>query len=218
MNRNSNVKKTKIAVLASGSGTNLQAIINAQKNSFFPGEVALVLSDRKDAFALQRASREMIPAVFQDPFLFPDKKSYDAALLNLFRQKQIDLIVLAGYMRLLSSQIVQAFYHSIINIHPSLLPSFPGRQGIKDALHYGVKITGVTVHFVDQGMDTGPIILQEAVRVKDDDDLESLRVRIQKVEHRLYPEAVKLFCQGRLSLRERRCYINNEKKSLDQCF
>ncbi|NLC10866.1 MAG: phosphoribosylglycinamide formyltransferase [Firmicutes bacterium] len=205
-------QKKRIAVLASGNGSNLQAIIDAQKRNYFLGlgEVVLVVSDRKDAFALERARREGIPAVFHNPLQYPGKKEYDAALLKILQQNHIQLIVLAGYMRMLTAQVIEAFYPAILNIHPSLLPSFPGKQGVQDALDYGVKITGATVHIVNEEMDKGPIILQKAVPVQDDDDVEKLHGRIQEVEHYLYPEAIKLFCQGRLILKGRRCYIKNE--------
>jgi phosphoribosylglycinamide formyltransferase-1 len=198
----------KLAVLASGYGSNLQAIIDATKRGLIDGRVALVISDQRDAYALKRAEKHQIEARYLNPKNFTGREDYDSAVIALIKERDIDLVVLAGYMRLLSPVFIDAFPGRIMNIHPSLLPSFPGLEGVSQALRYGVKVSGCTVHFVDENLDTGPIILQEAVPVYDNDTEESLHQRIHSVEHRLYPKAIQLFVQGKLSLEGRRCIIH----------
>lgn len=201
----------RIAVLASGQGSNLQAIIDAVENGTIRNAaVALAVSDRKNAYALERAALKNIPAVWFNPRSFISREDYDRELVAYLEEQQIDLVVLAGFMRLLTPYFVIAFQNRILNIHPSLLPAFPGKNGVADALAYGVKITGCTVHFVDAGLDTGPIILQEALTVKSDDTVESLHRRIHALEHRLYPQAINLWVNGKLSLQGRRCLIVEE--------
>ncbi|HAP31440.1 MAG TPA: phosphoribosylglycinamide formyltransferase [Firmicutes bacterium] len=194
-----------MAVLASGYGSNLQAIVNAVQNGGISGRVAVVISDRKGAYALQRARDSGIEALFIDPREHERRDAYDKAILEILHNRRIHLVILAGFMRLLTASFVQEFKSRIMNIHPSLLPAFPGLDGVKQALAYGVKVSGCTVHFVDEGLDTGPIILQEAVPVCDKDTEESLHARIHKVEHRLYPRAIQLFIEGKLHLEGRRC-------------
>jgi phosphoribosylglycinamide formyltransferase-1 len=198
----------KLAVLASGYGSNLQAIIDATKRGLIDGRVALVISDQRDAYALKRAEKHQIEARYLNPKNYTGREDYDSAVIALIKERDIDLVVLAGYMRLLSPVFIDAFPGRIMNIHPSLLPSFPGLEGVSQALRYGVKVSGCTVHFVDENLDTGPIILQEAVPVYDNDTEESLHQRIHSVEHRLYPKAIQLFVQGKLSLEGRRCIIH----------
>lgn len=198
----------RLAVLASGYGSNLQAIIDAVGNGKIKGRVEIVISDNADAYALERAGRHDIAAVHIDPRRFSDREDYDRAILTLLQGKNIGLVVLAGYMRLLSPVLVEGFRGKIMNIHPSLLPSFPGLDGVQQAIDYGVKVSGCTVHFVDEGLDTGPIILQEAVPVYDHDTADSLQERIHEVEHRLYPRAIQLFIAGKLNLEGRRCFQN----------
>jgi phosphoribosylglycinamide formyltransferase-1 len=200
--------KMKLAVLASGYGSNLQAIIDATKRGVIDGRVALVISDQRDAYALKRAEKHQIEARYLNPKNYTGREDYDSAVIALIKERDIDLVVLAGYMRLLSPVFIDAFPGRIMNIHPSLLPSFPGLEGVSQALRYGVKVSGCTVHFVDENLDTGPIILQEAVPVYDNDTEESLHQRIHSVEHRLYPKAIQLFVQGKLSLEGRRCIIH----------
>lgn len=204
-------KTCRLGVLISGSGTNLENIAKKIEEGEIPARIAVVISDREDAYGLVRARNHGLQAVFVDPRSFPDRVSYDQELVRILKENQVDLVVLAGYMRLVSPQFVEAFRNRILNIHPALLPSFPGTSGVADALAYGVKVTGVTVHFVDEGLDTGPIILQEAVPVLPEDDVESLHQRIHQVEYRLYPEAIRLFCQGRLRVEGRRVIILDEK-------
>jgi phosphoribosylglycinamide formyltransferase 1 len=204
-------KMKKIAILASGSGSNLQAIIEAvERGEIKNGEVSLVVSDRKKAYALERARKKNIPASYFSPLNYSSREDYDRGLVTYLERRQIDLVVLAGFMRVLTPYFVLIFQHRILNIHPALLPAFPGEHGVEDALNYGVKVTGCTVHFVDEGIDTGPIILQEAVPVFADDTTESLHDRIHKVEHRLYPQAINLVLNDRVIIRGRRCFISEE--------
>jgi len=197
----------RLAVLASGQGTNLQAIIEACDRKEIAGQVVLVISDCASAYALKRAEKHQIESVFLDPNSFQGRNNYDQTLVSILKGKKIDLVVLAGYMRLLPASFVEAFFLKIINIHPSLLPAFPGLDGIEQARAYGVKITGCTVHFVDQGLDSGPIILQASVPVIQKESLETLKQRIQAAEHRIYPTAIDLFCRNKLKVEGRRCYI-----------
>ncbi|NPV60176.1 MAG: phosphoribosylglycinamide formyltransferase [Actinobacteria bacterium] len=196
-----------IGVLVSGSGTNLENIALRVEEGFIPGRIAIVISDVEEAYGLVRARRMGLEAVFIDPRSFPDRSSYDRELIRMLAERGVDLVVLAGYMKLVGPEFVSAFRERIMNIHPALLPSFPGTSGVADALAYGVKVTGVTVHFVDEGLDTGPIILQEAVPVLPGDDEETLHQRIHEVEYRLYPEAIRAFCEGRLRIVGRRVEI-----------
>ncbi|NLA12040.1 MAG: phosphoribosylglycinamide formyltransferase [Firmicutes bacterium] len=197
----------RIAVLASGEGSNLEAILKAVEGGEISGQVLLVISDREEARALERARRRGIEALFLDPRSYGKREAYDRALLEPLQRARIELIVLAGFMRLLSPVLIEAFPHRIMNVHPALLPSFPGTSGVEDAMAYGVRVTGCTVHFVDEGLDTGPVILQEAVPALQDDTAGTLRQRIQAAEHRLYPRAIELFCRGQLRVEGRRCII-----------
>lgn len=196
----------RLAVLASGYGSNLQAILDAIERKEITGQVRIVISDVQDAFALERAKKHGIENVFINPREYKGREAFDRAIIDLLQERQIDLVILAGYMRLLSPLFVSTFRGKIMNIHPSLLPAFPGLNGVKQALSYGVKVTGCTVHFVDEGLDTGPVILQEAVPVFDKDTEESLHERIHRVEHRLYPRAIQLFIEQKLRLEGRRCF------------
>ncbi len=198
----------RIAVLASGSGTNLQAIMDACSAGDIAGQVVVVAGDQREAMALTRAQRAGIKTHFLDPSAYRNRVDYDKAMVALLVQSQVDVVALAGYMRLLSPYFVAAYPHKIMNIHPSLLPSFPGTRGVEDALDYGVKVSGCTVHFVDEGLDTGPIILQATVPVLDDDTVESLHKKIHREEYKLYPRALDLFARGKIQLKGRRCIIN----------
>jgi phosphoribosylglycinamide formyltransferase-1 len=193
-------KLKRIAVFASGFGSNLQALIDMSDESDFFGKIFLVFSNNKDAFALKRAKDNGIRTECFSPKEFANRGLYDSAVCKILAEYKIDLIVLAGYMLLAGPEIISRYTGRILNIHPALLPSFKGTHAIADAFNYGVKITGVTVHFVDSGLDTGPIILQEAVEVGQDDSPESLEEKIHLVEHKIYPLAVKLFCQDRLQI------------------
>ncbi|MDD3718489.1 MAG: phosphoribosylglycinamide formyltransferase [Actinomycetota bacterium] len=200
-----------LGVLISGSGTNLENITVEIEEGRLPASVAVVISDNPDAYGLVRARKHGLNAVFVDPASFPDRAAYDRELVRVLNENDVSLVVLAGYMRLVGPEFVEAFRDRIMNIHPALLPSFPGTSGVADALAYGVKVTGVTVHFVDEGLDTGPIILQEAVPVMSGDDEEVLHQRIHEVEYKLYPQAVRCFCEGRLRVEGRRVRILEEE-------
>lgn len=204
----------RVAVLVSGGGTNLQALIDAQAAGKFPeAQIALVVSNRKKAYALERAKNAGIPTAYLPTVRFSSNEEYGKALLDLMLREKIDLIVLAGFLVVLSHSFVEAFPNRIINIHPSLIPSFcgDGFYGLKvheEALNRGVKVTGATVHFVDSGTDTGPIILQKAVSIEPDDTPESLQLRVmQQAEWKLLPEAVRLFSEGKLNVEGKICRI-----------
>jgi len=198
-------EKTRLAVFVSGSGSNLQAIIDAQIPNV---EISLVVSNNPRAYALERIRKYNIESVVIDHKKYPDRESFEEEILKTIEPYRIDLIALAGFMRILSPYFVRPYKHRIINIHPALLPSFPGINSAKQALEYGVKFTGCTVHFVDEGVDTGPIILQASVPIYDNDTDETLLERIHKEEHRIYPEAVKLYSEGRLKILKRRVLIS----------
>ncbi|MGB2705766.1 MAG: phosphoribosylglycinamide formyltransferase [Candidatus Omnitrophota bacterium] len=189
-----------IAVFISGSGTNLQAIIDAISSGRISAKIALVVSDNKDAYALERAKKAGIETFVLAPGGFKTREDYDREIVKELEKKKIDLIVLAGFMRLLSPYFVKKYKNRILNIHPALLPLFKGTHGIRDAFESGAKKTGVTVHFVDEKLDHGPIILQEAVNIDADDTLGTLEEKIHKVEHKLYPEAISLFVEGKLKI------------------
>lgn len=199
--------KKRIAVFASGFGSNLEAIIKYSENNNFNGDIVLVFSNNSDAYALRRAKKHKIKSLYFDPKDFKNRKSYDLQVLKMLNNEKIDLIVLAGYMLLVGKDIVRAYKNKIINIHPALLPSFKGTHGIKEAFDYGVKITGVTVHFIDEKLDSGPIILQEYVRIKQDYTVEKLEEVIHRVEHRIFPLAVKYLCEDRLKIYGRKVFI-----------
>jgi len=190
----------RVGVLASGRGSNLQAILDASARADFPARVAVVVSDREGARALKIAAERGVPAVFLNPKDFGDREAYDAAITKVLEAHQVGLVCLAGFMRILGPAFVRAWRGRVMNIHPSLLPAFPGLNAQRQALDHGVKISGATVHFVDEGVDTGPIILNRGVPVQPDDTEETLAARILAEEHRLYPQAVRLFAEGRLRI------------------
>lgn len=193
----------KIGVLASGRGTNLQSIIDSIQRGDLETEIRIVISDRKGAKALARASKYHIPNQYINPDDYATKEEFEQAMINLLEEHKVELVILAGFMRLLTPYFVRHYKNKIMNIHPSLLPAFPGLNAQRQALEYGVKIAGCTVHFVDEGMDTGPIILQAAVPVKEGDTEETLAERILQEEHRIYPEAIRLYSEGRLKIEGR---------------
>ncbi len=197
----------RLGVLISGSGTNMENIAIEIEERGLRARIAVVISDKEDAYGLVRANKHGLHAVFLDPASFPDRAAYDRELIRVLNENHVILVVLAGYMRLVGPEFVQAFRNRIMNIHPALLPSFPGTSGVPDALAYGVKVTGVTVHFVDEGLDTGPIILQEAVPVLPGDDQETLHNRIHEVEYRIYPQAIRFFCEERVCVEGRHVRI-----------
>lgn len=194
----------RLAVLASGSGTNLQALLD---DPVVGPRVALVVSDRADAGALERAAAAGVKGVHLDPAVHEERGAYDAALEDLLTAEGIDLVCLAGFMRILGPAIVASFRGRILNVHPSLLPAFPGAHAPRDAVAWGAKVTGVTVHVVDEEIDHGPIVLQEPVPIREDDDPESLHARIKEAEHRAYPRAVRWWLTGRLRVEGRRVHV-----------
>ncbi len=197
-------KKFKLAVLVSGQGTNLQALIDQMEQGVLTAEISIVISNVKEAFALERANNHGIKTVFLDPKSYPDKKAFDRALIDRLQAEAIDLICLAGFMRILGKPFINSFAGRIINIHPSLLPAFPGLHPQRQALDYGVKFSGCTVHFVDEKVDSGPIILQSVVPLYDSDDEETLSRRILEQEHLIYPRAVQLIVENRLDVTTRK--------------
>ncbi len=198
-----------LGVLVSGRGSNLQAIIDAIERGDLEAKIALVISDKKEAFALERARKHGIEALFMDPKAYGSREDHEKAIGDELEKRGVELICLAGYMRILSPYFVQRFRWRIINIHPALLPSFPGLHGQKQALDYGVKISGCTVHFVDEKTDHGPIIIQAAVPVLEEDTEETLAARILEYEHKIYPRAIQLYAQGRLEIQGRRVKIKD---------
>ena len=196
-----------IGVLASGRGTNLQAIIEAIEDGKIAGEIKVVMSDHPKACALKRAQQYLIDIRYIDFKEFKNREDFDKEIIKILKEKKIDLVVLAGYMRILSPYFIRAYQNKIMNIHPALLPSFPGLHAQKQAIGNGVKISGCTVHFVDERVDSGPIILQKAVEVSDDDTEESLTEKILKEEHQIYPQAIQLFSESRLIIKGRKVFI-----------
>lgn len=196
--------KLRVGALASGRGSNLQAIIDASEAGKLDASVVVLVADKKDAYALERARKHSIPPVFVDPKAYGSREAFDQAVISVLKEHQVELICLAGFMRVLSPVFIQHFRHRIMNIHPALLPSFPGLHGQDQALQHGVKFSGCTVHFADEGIDTGPIIIQAVVPIFDEDTEETLSARILRYEHQIYPKAIQLFAEGRLEVKGRR--------------
>lgn len=212
--------QTKIAVLISGSGSNLQSIIDKINSGKIKGEIAVVISNKKDAYGLERARKNNIPAIYINYKDYPDYEKFNQAIIEELEKRAIDLVVLAGYLKILSKDFIEKYKNRIINVHPSLIPSFCGKgyYGIKvhqAAIDYGVKISGASVHFVDEGADTGPIIIQEAVEVSNEDNAQTLQQKILKIEHKILPLAVKYYCEGKIEIRGRKVII---KESIDESF
>ena len=199
-----------LGVLASGRGSNLQAILDACARPDFPAAVALVISDRERAPALDRARAAGVEALWLNPKDFGDREAYDGALVRELQARGVGLVCQAGWMRILSPVYIRAFRGRAINIHPSLLPAFPGLHAQRQAVEHGVKVAGATVHFTDEGVDTGPIIVQAAVPVEPGDTEDTLAARILALEHRIYPEAIRLFAEGRLRIEDRKVVVNPE--------
>jgi phosphoribosylglycinamide formyltransferase-1 len=191
--------KFKLGVLVSGSGSNLQSIMDKLHNGPEGISIAVVISDNNKAYGLTRAAEAGIPTAVYPMVDFEDRLEHDMAMADELQRHEVDLVVLVGYMMLVTSAFLDRFPHRVINLHPSLLPAFPGGSPIEDTMDYGARVTGVTVHFVDEGADTGPIILQEAVEIKYNDTVDSLRERIHEVEHRLMPQAIELIAAGKVS-------------------
>ncbi|MBL7068828.1 MAG: phosphoribosylglycinamide formyltransferase [Candidatus Omnitrophica bacterium] len=196
-----------IAVFASGSGTNFQALIDRVKDGYIPARIALLVSDNKDAYAVERAQKAGIETFILSPKGFKSREAYDKEIIKKLKSKEVGLVALAGFMRLISGHFAKEYKNKILNIHPALLPAFKGTHGVRDAIRYGVKVTGPTVHFVDEELDHGPIVLQDAVSVSEDDTEESLRNKVHRKEYEVYPKAVKLFVEGKLKIEGRRVRI-----------
>ncbi|AYO31060.1 phosphoribosylglycinamide formyltransferase [Biomaibacter acetigenes] len=210
----------KLGVLVSGGGTNLQSIIDHIESGYLPAEIAVVISSKEGAYALERAKKHRIPAYVVKRKDFDSQEKYEDEMIELLRRHHVELVVLAGFIKVLSPHFVRAFPNRIMNIHPALIPSFCGKGFYGEKVHeavlnYGAKITGVTVHFVDEGTDTGPIILQRAVAVEDDDTPDTLAARVLKEEHKIYPEAIKLYAEGRLEIRGRRVIIKSKRRNFN---
>jgi phosphoribosylglycinamide formyltransferase-1 len=205
----------RVAVLASGRGSNLQAIIDAVEAGRVHAQIVAVISNKPDAQALGRARQHGIKDVFVDPRPFtgkPDsREAYDRALLDVLQKYDVELVLLAGYMKIVTAVLVKAYANRMMNIHPALLPSFPGLDVQKKALDWGCKLAGCTVHFVTEGVDEGPIVLQAAVPVLERDTVETLAARILEQEHKIYPRAVELFAEGRLRIEGRRVFVEDAK-------
>lgn len=198
---------TVLGVLISGSGTNLQSIIDSIENGVVNANIACVISNKADAYGLERARKHNIPTIVLNHRDYHSREAYDTAMVEKLKDHGVELVVLAGFMRIITTTFLEAFPHRVMNIHPALLPAFPGIHAQKQAVDYGVKVSGCTVHFVDAGTDTGPIILQAVVPVHHDDTEETLSEKIRKEEHRLYPEAIGLYAKGKLSVNGRKVFI-----------
>ena len=196
-----------IGVLASGRGSNFQAIIDSISSGYLKAGIALLITDNPNAYAIERARKHGIEAIIMVPKQFASRNEYYKAVARELKVREVGLVVLAGFMRIIGKPLIDAFQHRIMNIHPALLPAFPGLHGQKQAADYGVKISGCTVHFVDEGMDTGPIIIQAAVSAAADDTEDALSERILNMEHKIFPEAIRLFAENRLEVVGRKVRI-----------
>jgi len=199
----------KLAILASGRGSNFDAIYNAIQDGRLDADIQILISDKAQSMALQKARQRGIPAYFLDPSAFADRSAYEKELVGLLRQHQVEIVALAGYMRLVGKVMLEEYHHRIVNIHPALLPAFMGLHAQRQALEYGVKFTGCTVHLIDEGMDTGPIIMQKVVPVYDDDDEDSLTARILEQEHQIYWQSLQLMAEGKLYMEGRRILVKS---------
>lgn len=197
-----------LGVLISGSGTNLQAIIDAIGSGALDARITVVISNKDGAYGMERARQAGIPAVHIDPATYGDYRAYNHAIREALENHGVELVVMAGYMRLLGNEVLRAFPHAVINLHPALLPAFPGASAIHDAFDWGVKVTGVTVHFADEEFDRGPIIAQEPVRIEESDTVETLEAKIHAVEHRLLTEAIGLIVAERVHIEGRIVHIS----------
>jgi len=209
-------RQVPIGVLISGGGTNLQSIIDAIEAKKLDAKIEVVLSNKADAFGLARAKKHGIPIEFLDHKGYPSRETYDQAVVDLLRGRGVELVVLAGFMRLLSPVFIKAYSNRIMNIHPALLPAFPGLHVQKKALEHGVRFAGCTVHFVNQECDEGPIVIQAVVPVFADDSEETLAARILTQEHRIYPRAIQLYAEGRLHVSGRLVVVDGLSKDEGQ--
>ena len=202
----------KLGVLISGSGSNLQSIIDNIEKGALPAQIKIVVSNNPQAYGLTRSKRHGIPCTVLNHQDYSSREEFDRELIRILKDAGVDLIVLAGFMRILTASFLRAFDQKIINIHPALLPAFPGTHVQQKAIDYGVKFSGCTVHFVDEGVDTGPIIIQSVVPVFQDDTGETLAARILKEEHRIYPQAIQFFAEGKIAITGRRVQIKDTEE------
>lgn len=202
-------KKVGIGILVSGSGSNLQAIIDHIENGTLDAEIKIVISNTSDAFALERCLKHGIPTAVVEHHKFGSREEFDRRIIAILKSAGVELVVMAGFMRILSGEFFRAFPLRIMNIHPALLPAFPGTHVQRKAIEYGVKFSGCTVHFADAGVDSGPIIIQSVVPVYDDDDTDTLSERILKEEHRIYPQAIQYYAEGKIEIVGRKVVIRN---------
>ena len=202
-----------IGVLASGRGSNFQSIIDHIKSGYLNAVIAVLITDNSKAYAIERANKNNIEVLIISPKSFPDKDFYYKHIAGELKKRGVGLVVLAGFMRVVGKPLINEFHNRIINIHPALLPSFPGLHGQKQAVDYGAKISGCTVHFVDEGVDTGPVIIQAAVPVFHDDTEETLSERILKQEHKIFPLAVKLFAEQRITVEGRKVIVKSRREN-----
>lgn len=212
------LKKVGIGVLVSGSGSNLQSIIDHIEGGTLDAEIKVVLSNNPDAYALERCRKHQISSVVLDHRQFDRRESYDRRAIAILESSGVELVVMAGFMRILSPEFFRAFPQRIINIHPALLPAFPGMHVQQKALEYGVKFAGCTVHFADEGIDTGPIIIQSVVAVHQDDTADTLSARILKEEHRIYPQAIQYYAEGRIVIEGRKVLIRNGRRFAEKAL
>ncbi len=201
-----------LGVLASGRGSNFQSIINSIESGSLSAKIAVLVTDKSDAYAIERAKKHGIEALITKPKDFPDKNAYYSHIAEELKKRGVGLVILAGFMRVIGKALVEQYRNKIMNIHPALLPSFPGLHGHKDAIDYGVKISGCTVHFVDEGVDTGPIIIQAAVPAYHDDTEDTLSERILKYEHKIFPYAIKLYSEGKISVEGRKVAVKDNRE------
>ncbi len=212
------MKKVTLGVLVSGSGSNLQAIIDNIEASRLSAEIKVVISNEPEAYGLVRAENHHIGTMVINHRDYDSREAFDQGLVTALKENGVELVILAGFMRVITPTFLKAFHNRILNIHPALLPAFPGVHVWQEAIDYGVKFSGCTVHFVDEGTDTGPIIIQSVVPVLDDDDADSLSARILKQEHKIYSRAIQLFAQDRLEITGRRVKILPLDKTLSSTF
>jgi phosphoribosylglycinamide formyltransferase-1 len=206
------LQKIDIGVLVSGSGSNLQSIIDHIENGTLDTEIRVVLSNNPEAYALERCRKHQIPATVVDHRLFSSREEFDRRVIEILKTSGVDLVVMAGFTRILSPEFFRAFPRKILNIHPALLPAFPSTHVQQKAVEYGVKFSGCTVHFADEGVDTGPIIIQVVVPVRDDDTADDLAARILKEEHRIYPQAIQYYAEGRIEIEGRKVRIRSDHR------
>ncbi|MCX7982077.1 MAG: phosphoribosylglycinamide formyltransferase [Syntrophales bacterium] len=201
--------KLKLGILVSGNGSNLQAIIDAIEQGLLDAKIEVVISNNPEAYALRRCEKHGINYVILKHEDYTSREEFDRAMVSIMQHYEVELVVMAGFMRILTPEFIRAFPLRIMNIHPALLPSFPGLHGQKKAFDYGVKFSGCTVHFADEGVDTGPIIIQAVVPVYPDDTVDTLAARILKEEHRIYPQAIQWFAEGRLEVKGRKVFLRD---------